>query len=312
MNKKEIKILYFGTPKISADVLEKLLSEDFNIIGLVAQEDKPIGRKQIITNVPTKAIAKKYGIPVFQPHRIKNDYLFIRDLNPDLILTMAYGQIVPKEVLDTPKFGCLNLHGSLLPKYRGASPIQTALLNGDSETGVTLMQMVEKMDAGRIYTQKSFKICDSDNYDSLQIKISQCAYELFNDSIQEIIDGNNKGIEQNENEVTFTKKILSSDGEISFSDTSKNIFNKIRAFTSNPGAYFVYKNEKIKVSEAKIIDLKAGKRREILDFSKDGLKIGTSNYVICITKLQRPGKKMLNISDFYNGNKNFFEIGDII
>ena len=150
MDKSEIRLLFMGTPEISAYVFEKMIEDGYHFVGLVAQPDHPVGRKGIIEKVPTKKVAEKYSIPVFQPIKIRDDFAFVDDIKPDLVITLAYGQIVPQAFLDKVPMGCLNLHGSLLPKYRGASPIQTALINGDSITGVTLMEMVKAMDAGRM------------------------------------------------------------------------------------------------------------------------------------------------------------------
>ena len=135
-----------GTPEISAYVFEKLILSGYQFVGLIAQEDQFLGRKKILTKVPTKVIAEKYNIPVYQPAKIRLDYEFVNNLKPDLILTFSYGQIIPQGLLDIPKYGCLNIHGSLLPKYRGAAPIQRAIMNGEKETGLTLMEMIDKMD----------------------------------------------------------------------------------------------------------------------------------------------------------------------
>src|SRR5574344_1930324 len=204
---KKVRILWLGTPEISAIVLEKLINGGYNIIGVVASIDKPVGRKQEILPVPTKKVAIAHNIPVYQPLKIRLDYEFVKEINPDLILCMAYGQIIPQGLLDIPKFGCLNLHGSLLPKYRGAAPMQFALLNGDEKTGVTLMQMVDKMDAGKIYLKKEFSLNDEDNLDTLILKMADAAYKSIEEGLSDYINGINSGIEQDENLVTFTSKI---------------------------------------------------------------------------------------------------------
>ena len=156
--KMDIRIVYMGTPELSAEILEGLINHGYKIAGVIAQEDKPVGRKNVIQKVPTKVVAEKYQIPVYQPHRIRLDYDFVKQINPDLIITCAYGQIVPQGLLDIPRLGCINVHGSLLPKYRGASPIQSALIHGEKETGVTIMEMIDKMDAGRMIYKKSFPL----------------------------------------------------------------------------------------------------------------------------------------------------------
>ena len=163
MEKSALRIVFMGTPSISSLVLKRMIDEGFNIVGVVAQMDKPVGRKKVIMPVPTKVVALEYNIPVFQPEKIRLDYQFLKEIAPDVVVAIAYGQIVPQEVLDIPKYGCLNLHGSLLPKYRGASPIQTALMNNDDVTGVTLMEMTKEMDAGKMFAKKEVKILPEKN-----------------------------------------------------------------------------------------------------------------------------------------------------
>ena len=177
--KKDISILYFGTPEISAFVLNKLIENNYKIVGVVAQEDKPIGRKGLLEHVPTKKVALKYGIPVYQFKKVREHYEEILNIKPDLILTLAFGQIISHDILTIPKYGCLNLHGSILPKYRGAAPIQYSLLNGDAETGISLMEMVDKCDAGKVYAVEKVKIELDDNCTSLTDKLKVAAFDVF-------------------------------------------------------------------------------------------------------------------------------------
>src|SRR5574344_919807 len=308
---KKVKILWLGTPEISAIVLEKLIQSGYNICGVVASVDKPVGRKQVILPVPTKKVALAHNIPVYQPLKIKLDYEFVKEINPDLILCLAYAKIIPQGLLDIPKYGCLNPHGSLLPKYRGAAPMQYALLNGDKETGVTLMQMVDKMDAGKMYLKKTIQLDDNDNLDSLVLKMADAAYCVVVDGLYDYLNGINVGVDQDENEATFTSKILPENQIISFFDSAENIKNKIRALNSDPGTYFVYKNENYKVSSSKVVDIQSN-IGEIVSFDKNGLIIGTASKCISFLTIQKPGKKMLSISDFYNGNKTLFIKGETI
>ena len=313
MDKKELRIVYLGTPEISANVLTKLIEANYNIVAVVSQEDKPIGRKQIITPTPVKNVALKHNIPVFQPHKIKDDYEFLKELKPDILLTMAYGQIVPLGVLETPKIKSLNLHGSLLPKYRGASPIQASLFNGDKVSGVTLMEMVEAMDAGNMFYKVSIEITDDDNYDTLQQKIAEAAYVAFDLGIEKIIKENYEGEKQNLDEVSITKKIKPEDQLINFNEKSVDIINKIRALTSEPGAYFLYKNEKIKIQKAVLVDLKDNSSPgRISNYDKNAFYVETLDGVLSILKLQKPGKKAMEFKSFFNGNREFFNVGDII
>ena len=201
------RIVFMGTPEIAANVLQALIENEYNIVGVIAQPDKPIGRKKILEPVPTKKVALKHGIPVFQPYKIKLDYEFLKELKPDLIITLAYGQIVPQGVLDIPPLGCINLHGSLLPKYRGAAPIQYAIKNGDKITGVTLMEMIDKMDAGKMYAKKTIAISDDDNSSSLFNKIGECAKELILETLPLYLEGKLNGEEQDESLVSFCPTI---------------------------------------------------------------------------------------------------------
>lgn len=313
MDKKELRIVYLGTPEISASVLEDLITTNYNIVAVVSQEDKPIGRKQIITPTPVKKVAIKYNIPVFQPHKIRDDFEFLREIKPDILLTMAYGQLIPLEVLKMPKIKALNLHGSLLPKYRGASPIQAALLNGDKSSGVTLMEMVEAMDAGNMFYKEICDIDENDNYDTLQTKIAKAAFIAFDKGIEKIINENYQGEEQNLDEVSFTKKIKPEDQIIDFNQKSVDIINKIRALTSEPGAYFTYNNEKIKAQKAILVENSSNTiPGKINKYDKGGLYIETLDGIISILMLQKPGKKVMNFKDFFNGNRDYFVVGEII
>ena len=178
-----------GTPEISAEVFEAMILDGYNFVGLIAQPDRPVGRKGLLEKVPTKVVAEKYNIPVFQPLKIRKDYAFMEELKPDVIITLAYGQIVPQGLLDIPQYGCLNLHGSLLPKYRGAAPIQYALINNEKVTGMTLMGMVAAMDAGPIYATKEVVIDEEDNSTSLFKKMAVAAKELILEKLPDYIDG---------------------------------------------------------------------------------------------------------------------------
>ena len=312
MDKKNARILFLGTPQISADVLDMLIKNGYNIIGVISQPDKPIGRKMIIEPTPTKIVAQRNKIEVFQPVKIRNDFEFVKSLKPDVLLTLAYGQIIPHDMLEIPSLS-LNLHGSLLPKYRGASPIQEALFNGDKTTGVTLMQMVDVMDAGKMYGSIEIAIDDKDNYTTLSKKLTKVAFDCFDTYIQDVIDKKNLGIEQDLKLVSFTKKIKKEDELLNFINPAIQLNNQIRALNDEPGAYFIYKELKIKVSEATYTNedeqFVCGK---IYDYTKNSLSIGTSKGLLHIQKLQKPGKRMMPISDFFNGNKDFFAISDII
>ncbi len=309
-NIKDLKILYFGTPEISSYVLSSLIEDGFNIVGVVTQIDKPFGRKAILTPSPVKEVALKHNIKVYQPTKLRLEYEALMDLDVDIILTLAYGQIVPHELLNLPKIGAFNLHGSILPSLRGASPIQTSLLNGDKESGITLMEMVDKMDAGRMFYVKKVSIGEEDNYTSLVEKMKVAAYLCFKEGILDIVNKTNLGIEQDENKATFTKKILKEDEILDFNNDATHIFNKIRALSYTPGAYFVFNNEKYKILKAKVVETKNKSVGEVIEYNKNNFIIGCKENALRVEEIQRQGKKILNYKDFYNGNMNLFKVGD--
>lgn len=302
-NIQDVRILYMGTPEMSAKVLEALISSGFNIVGVVAQEDQPVGRKAIITEVPTKVVAKKYGIPVYQPHKIRLDYEFVKQINPDLILTMAYGQIVPRGLLDIPTMGALNLHGSLLPKYRGAAPIQRAIMNGEKETGVTLMEMVDKMDAGKMYGVSKCEITPEDSYTSLLEKIVNCCIDVCNRLLPKYFNGELQGEEQDESKVTFADKIKPETEKLSLDFGCEQFINYVHGMSEEPGAYVLLENVKLKILKAKLSDKKINGEVGTLLIEK-GVFLKLKDGVIELTELQLAGKKKMDGKSFANGSRH--------
>ena len=299
---QEPRIVYMGTPEISANVLKGLIEAGFTIVGLVCNEDKITGRKGKIEPPATKVVALERGIPVFQPHRIKTDYEWLKDLKPDVIVTMAYGQIVPKGVLEIPPFGCINLHGSLLPKLRGAAPMQRAIINGEAYTGVTLMEMVEKMDAGRMYDSASVKINDDDNYSTLSIKIGEAAKNLIVKDLLSYLNGELPGKEQNEEEVTFAAKILPPEEHLDLSLDANSLLRYIRGLSKTPGGYLSLEGKKVKIYSA-VLDSynESSNIGEIVDDHKK-LVFQAKGGTISILSLQMEGKKEMDAKSFLNGN----------
>ena len=304
MDYKELRLLFMGTPEISAYVFEKMIEAGYRFVGLVAQPDHPVGRKGILEKVPTKVVAEKYDIPVFQPIKIRDDYSFIDDIKPDLVITLAYGQIVPQGFLDKIPMGCLNLHGSLLPKYRGASPIQTALINNERVTGVTLMEMVKAMDAGKMYAKKEVLIGEDDNATSLFNKIKEAAKELVLEALPLYINGELKGEEQDETLVTFCSTIKPEQEKLNLSLNAEQIVGWVRGLSDEPGAYLYLNNLKIKIYKAKkineIVDHEVG---EIVKADKNGLYFQAKDGQIAIIELQKEGKKRMDYRSFINGNQ---------
>lgn len=305
MEKKELNLLFMGTPEISAYVFEQMILDGYHFVGLVAQPDHPVGRKGIIEKVPTKVIAEKYNIPVFQPIKIRKDFSFMDNLKVDLVITLAYGQIVPQGFLDIPRFGCLNLHGSLLPRLRGASPVQTALINNEKVTGVTLMEMVAAMDAGRMYGKKEVIIEEDDNATSLFKKISEAAKDLVLELLPKYVNGELEGVPQDENEVTFCSLIKPEQEKLDLSKDILEVYGYIRGLSDEPGAYLYLDNQKLKIFKAKVAnDLVTAELGTIVQADKRGLLLQCQNGQLAILELQKEGKKRMDYKAFINGNQN--------
>ena len=296
----EYRIVFMGTPEIAARVFENLINFGLNFVGLIAQEDKPVGRKGILEPVATKVVAQKYNIPVFQPHRIRKEYEFLYDLKPDLILTMAYGQIVPQAVLDVPPYGCLNLHGSLLPKYRGAAPIQRVLINGDKTTGITLMEMIDKMDAGRMYAKEEVTI-DDDNYSSLCLKLIDAATKVVQDNLYDYFNHKLVGALQDESEVTFADKILPSDEKLDINLNCEQFINFVNGLSFEPGGYVYINDKKLKILKAHKVLSHLGELGQLSIKKEVVLSLVDGDIVLDVVQLE--GKKRMDGKSFANGNR---------
>lgn len=304
MDKKELRLMFMGTPEISAYVFEAMILDGYHFIGLVAQPDRPVGRRGEMEKVPTKVVAEKYDIPVFQPIKIRKEYDFVKELNPDIIITLAYGQIVPQGLLDIPKYGCLNLHGSLLPKYRGAAPIQYALINNDKVTGMTLMRMVAAMDAGEMYAKKEVIINEEDNSTSLFNKMAVTAKELILESLPLYLEGKLPGVEQDESLVSFCPTIKPEQERIDLNLDVHSINGWIRGLSDHPGAYFILEDKKLKVFKAKVInEIEDHEIGEIVQADKHGLVVQLKGGQLSLLELQKEGKNKMDYKSFLNGNQ---------
>ena len=304
MNKNELKLMFMGTPEISVSVFEAMILDGYHFVGLIAQPDRPIGRRGELEKVPTKVVAEKYGIPVFQPVKIRKDYEFVKELKPDVIITLAYGQIVPQGLLDIPPYKCLNLHGSLLPKYRGAAPIQYALINNEKVTGMTLMEMVAEMDAGPMFAKKEVVIDENDNCTSLFSKMAEAAKELILEALPKYIDGELKGVEQDSALVTFCPQIKPEEEKLDLSKDVHEIYGWIRGLSNHPGAYLYLEGKKLKIYKAQIInDIVDHEIGEIVQADKRGLVVQCKNGQLSILELQKEGKNRMDYKSFINGNQ---------
>ena len=296
-----MKIVFMGTPDFAVDVLQGLI-DNYEVVGVVSQPDKRVGRKQELVPTPIKKLAMDNNILVLQPEKIRTDYKCVLDLEPDMIVTCAYGQIIPKEILDYPKYGCINVHASLLPKLRGGAPIHKAIIDGYKETGITIMYMDVKMDNGDIISQSKTEILDSDNLESLHDRLSIMGRDLLLETLPSIISNTNNRIKQNEDEVTFAYNIKREEEHIDFNKTSREVFNLIRGLSPIPSANAIIFDNEMKIYESKILDKKYnGVCGEIVDITKEGIVVCTKDSSVVITKLKPFGKKMMDASSYVNG-----------
>ncbi len=300
------RIVFLGTPKLAADCLEGLVNGGLNIVSVITKEDKIRGRHNAVEESEVAKMARKLMIPVFKPHKLNLEHDFLSQLDFDLLLTFAYGQYINDEILAMGKYKPLNLHGSLLPKYRGAAPMQYALRNGDEITGVSLMEMVHEMDAGDVYAAKSFPLTIEDNYTTLCDKISKCGTELALEALPKYFRGELKPIPQDREKATFTHMVTKEDEHLDVHQDTFSFINQVRMLSLTPGGYVKNKDEIIKIFHvSKINDLVEGKEGEILLSHKKQIILQLKDGQVNIDFLQRPGKKMMSASDFNNGVKNF-------
>lgn len=311
MNLKDLRVVFMGTPEFCVPILEFIIN-NYNCIGVVTQPDKQVGRKKEIIYSPIKEIALKHNVKVLQPVKIKSEYQDIIDLNPDIIITCAYGQIVPEVILNHPKYGCINVHASLLPELRGGAPIHKAIIYGLKETGITIMYMDKGMDTGDMISKVKVEIEDSDTAESLHDKLQQASVPLLEKTIPEIANGTNKREKQDESKVTFAYNISREEEHVDFNKTSTEVFNQIRGLNSWPGAYVVLDEKDIKLWLSKIgrknVNEKPG---TIIDANKEGIEVATKDGSVIITQLQVQGKKKMFASDYLNGVKKEDLIGKV-
>lgn len=296
---KKLKVVFMGTPIFSVPILEELIKET-DVVLVVSMPDAPVGRKKTLTASPVKKVAIKNDIPVFGPNKIRDDYQIIADLNPDIIITCAYGQILPKGLLEVPHLGCINVHASLLPKYRGGAPIHHAIINGDTETGITIMYMDEKMDAGDMIKQESILIDKDDNLETLSNKLSYVGRDLLMEVLPSIICGNNQRIKQEIDKITFAPIIKREDELLDFNKTANEVYNLVRALSPTPYAYFKLLDNEYKVVSCEIVE-QNGDRGFVTSATKDSFTVMCADNGIKITKIKPKGKNEMTVKDFFNG-----------
>lgn len=296
---KNKNIVFMGTPDFSVPVL-KMLIENTNVLLVVTQPDKIVGKDKTVSFNPIKKLALEENIPVFQPMRIRKDFEKLKNLDIDLIVTCAYGQIIPKEVLDMPKYGCINVHASILPKYRGSAPIQWCLFNNDDVTGVTIMYMDEGMDTGDIIKIKEIPILDSDNVGTLHDKLSKLGCNLLLEVLPTIFNKTNDRIKQGNN-YTMAPMIKREDERLDFNEEGKKIIGKIKGLNPWPLANIIINNQEIKVLEAEFVQTKVDNTGIIKEIDKKNLGITCKDGIIYLKKIKPSGKKVMEINSFLNG-----------
>lgn len=288
-----------GTPDFAVPILETLI-QNTNVVLVVSQPDKKVGRKQILTKTPIHEVADKYGISVFQPEKIKNDYERILEVKPDIIITCAYGQIIPKVLLDLPRLGCINVHASLLPKLRGGAPLHHAIIDGLDKTGVTIMYMDEAMDTGDIISTISYDIKSSDTTEDIHDTLRELGAKLLIDTLPSIVTGTNRRIKQNEMEATYGYNITREEEHIDFNKRGILIDRLVRGLYSWPLANTIIGDTEYKIVAGYFIKGK-GNPGMISDISKKVLGIGCLDGTYYVTKIKPAGKKIMDIKDFLNG-----------
>ncbi len=310
-------ILFMGTPEFAKIPLQTLHEEGFPIVGVVTQPDKPAGRGRELLAPPCAVFAKEKKLPLYQPSSIKNDSVLqeLALLQPDFIIVAAYGKLLPQRLLDLPRMACLNIHASLLPRYRGAAPINWAMINGDKEVGVSLMQVILQMDAGPVYAQKKIILEETDTAGSVTEKLSRLGAELLLEHLSSIAAGSLKPSPQNETEATHARKLTKEDGRIDWSQQALSVLQKIRGLNPWPCAYtFVpggggIDNKTLKIYSASVVAEKPkGQPGEIYFLSPKGIHVICGQSALCIEEVQLEGKKKMRADEFVRGYR--LQLGD--
>ncbi len=306
-----MKIIFMGTPEFAVSSLKALIESDHDVVAVVAQPDKPKGRGRKLAPPPTKALAEQHNIPVLQPEKVRTEEFLsqLQNLSPDLICVTAYGKILPKNILELPRYGCVNVHASLLPKYRGAAPINWAIVRGETQSGITTMLMDEGMDTGDMLLKKEIQIQDEDDASSLSEKLSQLGAELLLETISQLQEGKLDPAKQDESQATYAPMLKKSDGEIKWEKSAVEIRNLVRGLNPWPGTFTKLGNKSLKIFKTKIVD-GGGSPGEVLESDLGGLVVATSEGALEILELQLEGAKRLDIKSFITGHH--IETGTIL
>ena len=297
-----MRIVFMGTTPFSCVVLQQLLDDKYDVVGVVTQPDRPFGRKQILKPSPIKELALLNNLVVLQPESIRKEYQDVLDLEPDLIVTCAYGQIVPKVILDYPNKGCLNVHASLLPKFRGGAPIHWSIIRGETETGVTLMHMDVGMDSGDMIAKQSVSIEDKDTMGDVEAKLMKASQVLIHEDLKKYLAGELTSIEQDEAQVTLAYTIKKEDEFISFNRHVKDVYNHIRGLVPWPVGYGILDEKRVKLHAAEYQHKKVNEPAgTILKVTTEGIEVACIDGVVILKRLQTEGKQAMDVKDIANG-----------
>jgi methionyl-tRNA formyltransferase len=303
-----MRVLFWGTPDFAVKSLKALIESNHQVVGVITQPDRPRGRGQKIQPTPVKEEALKHNIPVFQPEKIKNNQEFletIKKLNPDISVVVAYGKILPEEIINIPKYKTINVHASLLPEYRGAAPIQRAIMEGKDKTGVCIMEIIKELDAGDVYACREVEIIEDDDIISLHDKLAEEGARLLIEVLDKIEKGEIDKKPQNHEKTTYAKPIEKSEGKIDFSRSAKEIFNQIRALKVWPKAYAKFRDEEVKILDAKIVEcnVNALPGEIIKADEKEGIVVKTGDGCLLLKIIQFPNSKPITTQDAIRGYK---------
>ncbi|WP_312974885.1 methionyl-tRNA formyltransferase [Atlantibacter sp.] len=308
-----LRVIFAGTPDFAARHLDALLAANYNVVGVFTQPDRPAGRGKKLMPSPVKVVAQEHGLPVFQPASLRpaDNQQLIADLNADIMVVVAYGLILPKAVLEMPRLGCINVHGSLLPRWRGAAPIQRSLWAGDDETGVTIMQMDVGLDTGDMLYKLACPITPDDTSASLYDKLAELGPQGLIETLQLLASGKAKPEVQDESKVTYAEKLSKEEALLDWSLSAAQLERCIRAFNPWPMSYFMMDGQPVKVWKASVIETTMNAAPgTILEADKQGIQIATAQGVLNIEELQPAGKKAMKAQDLLNSRKAFFAPGN--
>lgn len=307
------KIVFMGTPDFSVPILQKIIGEGYQVVLVVTQPDRPKGRKRVLSAPPVKEEALKHNIPVYQPEKIRESYQEILTYEPDLIVTAAFGQILPNELLEAPKYGCINVHASLLPELRGGAPIHYSIMQGKKETGISIMYMVEALDAGAVLSQVTVPIDQTDHVGSLHDKLSVAGADLLMKTLPQLFEGTITAEEQDDQKATYAPNIKRDQEMLDWTRSAQELYNHVRGLHPWPVASTTIKGKNLKIWWAEPTELEQAKTNqagEIVEITSDSIDVACGNGdMLKLIDIQLSGNRRMLVKDFLNGNPDVFKVG---